>query len=215
MQIRGAIFDMDGTLIDSMCMWATLGGEFIKSLGKTPKEDLNRRFSSMSVLEAVTFMKDEYDLVGSVEEITDAINKIAEKQYLETIPLKKGVAEFLEYLDGKGIPMCIATATDEPMADAVLRRLGIRKYFKGIFTSRAIGVGKDKPDIFFAGARLLGTKPSETAVFEDSVVAVRTATANGFYTAAVFDKSFEYAWEEIKERANVWRVDLSEYIGEF
>ena len=215
MQIRGAIFDMDGTLIDSMEMWSTIGSAYIRSIGKVPKEDIDRRFSSMGVHEAAVFMKEEYDIAETREEITETIHKRVEKSYFETIPLKKGVVEFLEYIDSKNIPMCIATATDEYMADAVLERLGIRKFFKGIFTSRSVGQGKDKPKIFLEGARLLGTEPSETAVFEDSVVAIRTANAAGFYTAAVFDKSFEYAWEEIKEIASVWHDDLTGYMGKF
>ncbi len=215
MQIRGAIFDMDGTLIDSMGMWSTIGSAYIRSVGKTPKEDIDRRFSSMGVHEAAVFMKEEYDLEETCDEITEAIYKRVEKSYFETIPLKTGVVEFLEYIESKGISMCIATATDEYMADAALERLGIRKFFKGIFTSRAVGQGKDQPKIFLEGAHLLGTEPSETAVFEDSVVAIRTANAAGFYTAAVFDKSFEYAWEEIKEIANVWHDDLSGYMGKF
>lgn len=215
MQIRGAIFDMDGTLIDSMGMWSTIGSAYIRSIGKTPKDDIDRRFSSMGVHEAAVFMKEEYDLDGSCDEITETIYKRVEKSYFETIPLKNGVVEFLEYIESKDIPMCIATATDEYMADAALERLGIRKYFKGIFTSRAVGEGKDQPKIFLEGARLLGTSPSETAVFEDSVVAIRTANAAGFYTAAVFDESFAYAWDEIKEIANVWQNDLSGYMGKF
>ena len=215
MQIRGAIFDMDGTLIDSMGMWSTIGSAYIRSVGKTPKEDIDRRFSSMGVHEAAVFMKDEYDLDGTCDEITETIYKRVEKSYFETIPLKKGVVEFLEYMKSKNIPMCIATATDEYMADAALKRLGIRKYFKGIFTSRAVGEGKDRPKIFYECARLLGTEPSETAVFEDSVVAIRTANAAGFYTAAVYDDSFSYAWDEIRKIAHVWYDDLTGYMGKF
>lgn len=215
MQIRGAIFDMDGTLIDSMGMWSTIGSAYIKSVGKIPKEDIDRRFSSMGVHEAAVFMKEEYDLDGTCDEITETIYKRVEKSYFETIPLKKGVVEFLEYVESKNIPMCIATATDEYMADAALTRLGIRKFFKGIFTSRAVGEGKDRPKIFLEGARLLGTEPSETAVFEDSVVAIRTANAAGFYTAAVYDDSFAYAWDEIREIASVWHDDLTGYMGKF
>ncbi|MBR5543080.1 MAG: HAD family phosphatase [Oscillospiraceae bacterium] len=213
MQIRGAIFDMDGTLIDSMGMWSTIGSAYISSVGKIPKEDIDRRFSSMGVHEAAVFMKEEYDLEGTCDEITETIYKRVEKSYFETIPLKKGVVEFLEYIESKNIPMCIATATDEYMADAALKRLGIRKFFKGIFTSRAVGEGKDQPKIFFEGARLLGTEPSETAVFEDSVVAIRTASAAGFITAAVPDDSFACARDEIKKLATMWEEDLTGYIG--
>lgn len=215
MKICGAIFDMDGTLTDSMHVWNTIGSDFIKSLGKVPKDDLDRRFTSMSVYEAVGFMQVEYDIPGNRDEITDAIDKTVEKRYLEDVPLKEGVYDFLKDLYNKGIPMCLATASDEYLADAALTRLGIRKFFKGILTSRKVGVGKEKPDIFLASAELLGSAPENTAVFEDSVVALRTAKAAGFITAALYDKSFSYAWDEIKEISDVWSEKMTEYIGKF
>ena len=214
MQIRGAIFDMDGTLTDSMQVWSTIGSDFIKSLGKVPAEDIDRRFTTMSSYEAVEFMQREYNIPGSREEITEGINRLVEKNYLEKVPLKPGTEGFLRYLDEKGIPMCVATATDEYLADAALTRLGIRNYFKGILTSRSVGVGKTEPKIFLEAARLLGTEPAETAVFEDSIVAIKTANAAGFYTAAVMDDSFAYARDEIKEISAVWKEDLSGYINE-
>ena len=213
MQIRGAVFDMDGTLTDSMQVWSTIGSDFIKSLGKVPADDVDRRFTTMSSYEAVEFMQREYDIPGSREEIAEAINRIVEKSYLEKVPLKPGVLDFLRYLDKKGIPMCVATATDEYLAEASLTRLGIRHYFKGILTSRSVGVGKTEPKIFLESARLLGTEPSETAVFEDSVVAIKTAKNAGFITAAVMDESFAYARDEIKEISDMWQEDLSGYIN--
>ncbi len=215
MKIHGAIFDMDGTLTDSMHVWETIGSDYIKSLGKVPREDLDRRFTSMSVYEAVGFMQEEYDIPGSRDEITDQIDKTVEKRYIRDVPLKEGVFEFLEHLSSCGVPMCLATASDEYLADSALTRLGIRKFFKGILTSRKVGVGKDKPDIFLASAALLGSKPCETAVFEDSVVALRTAKAAGFITAALYDDSFSYAWDEIKEISDVWSEKMTEYIGKF
>lgn len=167
----------------------------------------------MSSYEAVEFMKREYDIPGTQEEIAEQINRIVEKSYLEKVPLKAGALEFLRYLDEKNIPMCVATATDEYLAEASLTRLGIRKYFKGILTSRSVGVGKTEPKIFLESARLLGTEPSETAVFEDSVVAIRTANAAGFITTAVMDESFAYARDEIKEISTMWKEDLSGYIN--
>ena len=135
-EIRGAIFDMDGTLTDSMQVWKTVGSEFLKSCGKTPREDVDRRFCSMSVYDAVRFMKTEYGIEGSHDEVTDAINRTVEHRYLHEVPLKDGVFELLSELDAMGIPMCVATATEKYMADAALRRLGVRHFFKEIFTSR-------------------------------------------------------------------------------
>ena len=215
MKIRGAIFDMDGTLTSSMHVWSTVGSEFLKSLGKTPKEDVDRRFTSMSVYEAVDFMQREYDIEGSRDEITDAINKSVEKRYLEEVPLKDGVPELLSELKALGVRMCVATATDEYMADAALTRLGIRDFFGEILTSRAVGVGKEKPDIFFAAADFLGTEPNETAVFEDSYVAATTAKNAGFRVIGLYDESFAYKWDYTRSIADVSAVSARELLGIF
>ena len=215
MKIRGAIFDMDGTLTSSMHVWSTVGSEFLKSIGKTPKEDVDRRFCSMSVYEAVDFMKREYDIEGERDEITDAINKSVEKRYLEEVPLKDGVPELLSELKELGVVMCVATATDRYMADAALKRLGIRDFFGEILTSRSVGVGKEKPDIFLAAADFLGTEPNETAVFEDSYVAATTAKNAGFKVIGLYDESFAYKWDYTQSIADVSAVSARELLGIF
>lgn len=215
MKIKGAIFDMDGTLTDSMHVWRTIGSEFLKSLGKTPKDDVDCRFCSMSVYEAVEFMQREYGLEGNRDEITDAINKTVEQRYLAEVPLKDGVRELLSELHGMGIPMCLATATDRYMADAALRRLGVRDYFGEIFTSRSVGVGKEKPDIFFAAAEFLGEDAGDVAVFEDSVVAAKTAKDAGFLVCGLYDLSFAYKWDVVQELADISAVSMRELLGSF
>ncbi|MBR5542554.1 MAG: HAD family phosphatase [Oscillospiraceae bacterium] len=204
MKINGAIFDLDGTLTDSMHVWSTIGSNFIKSCGKTPRDDVDRRFCSMSVFEAVRFLKVEYDLPGDEEKITDDINRTVEDRYIKEVLLKEGVREFLDFLSEKNVPMCLATATDKYMADAALRRLGIRHHFKDILTSKIVGVGKDMPDIYLKAAEILGSDVTKTAVFEDSVVAVRTAKKAGFFVAGLYDFSFDYATEEVKATADVY-----------
>lgn len=215
MKINGAIFDMDGTLTDSMHVWRTIGSEFLISCGQTPREDVDRRFCSMSVYEAVGFMKREYEIAGTHDEITDAINKTVERKYLYEVPLKAGVLEFLSELHEKGIPMCVATATDKYMADAALARLGVRHFFGEIFTSRETGIGKEKPYIYQNAARFLGADPSEIAVFEDSVVAAETAKGAGFILAGLYDDSFAYKWDRVQEISDISAVCMSEFLGKF
>lgn len=215
MKIRGAIFDMDGTLTSSMHVWSTVGSEFLKSLGKTPRDDVDRRFTSMSVYEAVDFMKREYDIPGNRDEITDAINKSVEHRYINEVLLKDGVYEFLSELSSLGIPMCVATATDKYMADAALTRLGVRCFFRDILTSRSVGKGKDFPDIFIEAAKLLGTEASETAVFEDSYVAATTAKNAGFRVVGLYDDSFAYKWDYTQSIADISALSMRELMGKF
>ncbi len=214
-KISAAIFDMDGTLTDSMQVWDTVGSEFLKSCGKEPREDVDRRFCSMSVYDAVRFMKKEYGIEGSHDDVTDAINKTVENRYKYEVPIKDGVFELLSELDEMGIPMCVATATEKYMADAALTRLGIRRFFKEIFTSRETGIGKEAPDIYLRGCALFGTEPSETAVFEDSFVAAGTARRAGFIVAGLYDKSFEYKWDEVQRMADISAVSMRDLLGKF
>jgi len=214
-KLRGAIFDMDGTLTSSMHIWKTVGSEFLKAQGKVPKDDVDRRFTSMSVYEAVDFMQREYGIRGSRDEITDAINKTIEHKYKYEVPLKDGVEEFLRELSDMGVAMCIATATDKYMADAALTRLGIRKYFSEIFTSRSVGAGKEKPDIFLAAAKHLGCEISDTAVFEDSCVAAETAKNAGFTVCGLYDDSFAYKWDFVREISDIHAVSMREFLGKF
>ena len=214
MRINGAIFDMDGTLTDSMQVWKTVGSEFLKGCGFVPKDDVDRKFCSMSVFEAVKFLKRDYDLPGDEKEIIEAIDRSVERRYLKEVPLKPGVLEFLEFLSEKNVAMSVATATDKYMADAALSRLGIRHYFKDILTSQIVGKGKSEPDIYLRSAELLGTKAEETAVFEDSVVAVNTAKRAGFFVAGLYDDSFSYAWDEVQRVADISAeniLDLKKY----
>ena len=215
MKISGAIFDMDGTLTSSMHVWKTVGSDYIRSLGKVPKDDVDRRFTSMSVYDAVEFMKREYDIEGDHDEITAAINKTVEHRYLHEVPVKDGVREFLGELKAQGIPMCIATATDKYMARGALERLGIMDYFGEIFTSREIGIGKEAPDIFYAAAKFLGTDISDTAVFEDSFVAAETAKKAGFKVCGLYDDSFAYKWDYVQEISHISAVSMREFLGKF
>lgn len=215
MKIRGAIFDMDGTLTDSMFIWKNVASSFLKSVGKEPIDDVDRRFTSMSALDGVRFLKAEYNLPGDVEDLTNAINEDVAKRYERETILKPGAREFVEYLSSLGVSMCVATATDREISIPTIERLGIAKYFKGLITSREAGAGKDQPAIFHKCLELLGTDVSETAVFEDSIVAIRTAKSEGFYVGGVQDDSFAYAWDEVKKLSDIRAETVGGFIGKF
>ncbi len=205
---KGAIFDMDGTLLDSMYIWQSAGKNYLKSIGIEPRPDLNDHFLNKSLQQACTYLKEAYDLSLSVEEIMAGVNKSIETIYFTEVEKKEGVEEYLKKLEARGIPMCIASATDEYLVDGVLRRTGLRKYFKKIFTCTGVGAGKNQPLIFQECAEFLGTEVCETMVFEDALYAAKTAKEAGFLLTAVYDEAEQDNQEALKAIADQYIYDF-------
>lgn len=185
--IKGAIFDLDGTLVDSMFIYETLGEDYLRTLGVSPQENLKETFDSLTLEQSAVYCKEHYGIALSAEEMIAGINDMVADHYLSTLPMKPGVAEFLNKLKENGVKMCVATVTDRHLAEAALVRLSLREYFSEIFTVATVGHGKDEPHIYRTAAEHLGTKKAETAVFEDAFYALKTAKKDGFFTVAVFD----------------------------
>lgn len=211
MRIRGAIFDVDGTLLDSMFIWDTIGEAYLRSIGYQPKENLNETFKNMSLHQAARYYQTEYGVTRSIDEIMDGVNAMLERYYRFEVPLKPGVAELLERLRQSGVKLCIATATDRHLVEAALDRCGVLSCFGEIFTCNEVGHGKDEPDIFEAALRFLGTRREETLVFDDALYAVRTAKEAGFPVAAVYD-SHERSQAEVRARSDLYLEDLTQLV---
>ena len=211
MRIRGAIFDVDGTLLDSMFIWDTIGETYLRSIGYQPKENLNETFKNMSLHQAARYYQTEYGVTRSIDEIMDGVNAMLERYYRFEVPLKPGAAELLERLRQDGVKLCIATATDRHLVEAALDRCGVLSCFGEIFTCNEVGHGKDEPDIFEAALRFLGTRREETLVFDDALYAVRTAKEAGFPVAAVYD-SHERSQAEVRARSDLYLEDLTQLV---
>lgn len=207
--LKGAIFDFDGTLFDSMFIWDTVGEIYLRSIGYEPKESLNETFKTFSLYQAACYYRSEYGVTLSVDEIMNGVNNMVESYYRNEVSLKSGVAEFLEHLRKNGVKMCIATATDKYLVEAALKRCGISKYFSEIFTCTSVGHGKDKPFIYREALKHLGTDKSETVVFEDAVYAARTAKKDGFVTVGVFDEN-EKSQDEVIALSDCYITDYSD-----
>lgn len=185
--LKGAIFDFDGTLFDSMFIWNTAGETYLRSVGTEPEKDLQAVLKPMSLLQSATYIRKKYAVELTVEEIMNGINRTVEDFYYHTVQPKEGVTAFLEQLKNRGVKMCIATATDRYQVEAALKRCGMESFFSEIFTCTDVGHGKDEPVIFRKAMEHLGTTKSDTVVFEDAYHAARTAKTDGFITVAVYD----------------------------
>ncbi len=208
--LKGAVFDFDGTLFDSMFIWDTIGGDYLRPIGYSPREDINEILKPMSLYQAAGYFRSEYGVRLSPEEITEGVNRRIEHFYLNEVQPKENAGHFLEMLSGHGVRMCLATATDRHLVEPALVRCGMEKYFGGIFTCSSAGAGKDSPLIFREAMHFLGTGKQETWIFEDARHAVMTAKEDGFNVAAVYDR-YEENQTFIKKTADYYLKDYSDF----
>lgn len=209
--IKGAIFDVDGVLLNSMPIWENLGELYLRSLGVEAEKDLGEILFTMSLEEGADYLISQYGLDKTPEEIVEGLNREVRDFYAQRVPLKEGVREFLYEFNEKKIPMVIATSGDRKNTEAALKRLKILNYFQGIFTCSEIGSGKNQPDIYLAAALQLDTEPAETWVFEDAYHAIRTAKSVGFKTAAVYDKANDKDLAQIWNTADIYLPEFTDF----
>ena len=211
--IRGAVFDADGTLLDSMPMWSGVGSGYLRrNFGIEAREDLDERFKDMSLYQSALCLKEEYDLPLSIEEIGAGINKMVDHLYADSVELKPGVMALLDSLHQRGVKMCVATASEAYQISMALERCGASHYFEKVISCVDVGHGKDEPDVFREALKLLGTSKDETYVFEDAVYAVRTAKAEGLKCIGIYEATMPQQ-EELKGLTEFYIKDYRELEG--
>lgn len=210
--MKAAIFDLDGTLIDSMGVWDKIGRDFLASRGITAPDDLSRTVKNLSFSETADYYIRRFSLPDQSEQLITLWNAMAYREYAESIVLKPGVREYLEKLHHNNIKIGIATATDRELTAAVLRRHQILDFFKTIVTVADIGKGKDYPDIFLVTAQKLAVTPQECMVFEDCLHAVKGAKLAGMKVFAVHEPASAHERTELEQIADEYIHDFRELL---
>ena len=195
-----AIFDMDGTLIDSMVFWKNLATEYLTSKGirEIPAEILEQ-IKPMTMSKSAALFQTAFGLTGDIE---SEMNAMMDDHYRKDIPLKSGVREYLQELHDRGIRMCVASATAEYLMDACLTRLGVRDYFEFLLSCETVGAGKRSPIVYHTSAQRLNVMPQEIAVYEDALYAIQTAKKAEYYVVGIYDDSAADSWQAIEEMAD-------------
>ncbi|MDE6796737.1 MAG: HAD family phosphatase [Ruminococcus sp.] len=209
--IKGIIFDLDGTLIDSMNVWCETDRIFLKENGvENPPEDISERVKKLTVDKSAELFIKEFGLECSVDYIIRRIEEIVQHEYFYKIPLKKGVPELLDFLDSKSIPYGVATVTYKNLAEAVLKRHGISDRLKFLLTSADFPQGKKTPDMYIRCAEIMGLVPENVLIAEDSLHCIETAVSAGFLTAGVYDSFSENDMENIIRISDYYFNEISE-----
>lgn len=212
--IKAVIFDMDGTIIDSMWVWKEVDVDFLKKRGIELPEDLQRAIEGLSFTETAVYFKERFNLKESIEEIKDEWMDMVDHYYRNIIQAKKGVHKFLKYLKENGYLIGMATSNNRQLVEAVLLRNNILQYFDEIVTTCEVPRDKSFPDVFLETAKRLNVKPQECIVFEDTVPAVRGARAAGMKVVGVYDENGTCTPDELKEITDHLIEDFEDIVEE-
>ncbi|OJU09664.1 MAG: hypothetical protein BGN88_12940 [Clostridiales bacterium 43-6] len=187
MVLKAAIFDMDGTILDSMEMWDKIGYDFLNKKGIELTDSIRKEIEHLKLSEVADYFAEQFDLQMSGKEILEIWLHAVTYEYDNNIKLKPYAREYLEKLKQDGVRMCVATLTEREHAVPALEKHGLLDYFEFVLTVKEVGKSKAHPDIFLQCAQRLGAVPAESTVFEDSIYAAKTAKAAGFKICAIYD----------------------------
>lgn len=196
--IKGVIFDLDGTLIDSMNIWVDVDREFFKKRKMSLPADYTKTIAPMGIQKAAVYTKNEYNLPESTEEIINEWRMSARKKYLD-IELKDGAYEYLLYLRKKGIKLAVATASEEEMFVPLLKKYAILELFDNVTTLKEVSRGKGFPDIYELSAKKMNLKSEECLVFEDIYLGIKGAKDGNFKAICMKDAASLEDKEKIVE----------------
>lgn len=207
---EAVIFDMDGSLVDSMWVWKEIDIAYLGKFHLTIPEDLQRQIEGMSFTETAVYFKERFSLPCTVEEIKADWNQMAWEMYRTRVMPKPGAIDFLEHCKKQNIKLGIATSNSRPIVDMVLKERGIAPYFSCIMTGCEAKKGKPAPDVYLLTAQQLQVAPEKCLVFEDIVSGILAGKAAGMEVCAVEDAYSAYQREEKRKLADYYIQDFRE-----
>ncbi len=210
--MKAVIFDLDGTLVDSMWMWRDIDIEYLGRYGIPLPPTLQKDISGMSFSETAVYFKETFGIPEPLDEIKKTWNDMAFYKYTHEVPLKPGALEFLKRLKEKGIRTGIATSNSKELVEAVVKSLDISGYLDEIHTSCEVAKGKPAPDIYLLVAECLGVTPEQCLVFEDIPEGILAGVRAGMKTCAIEDEFSAAMTEEKKELADYYITTYDEVL---
>lgn len=210
--IEAVIFDLDGTLIDSMNIWAKIDEEYLGNFGLTVPEKLQEEITHLTLTETALYFKENFNIENTIEDIISTWHDMAFYHYSNTIKLKDGVIPYLKLLKDINIKIALATSNSVPLLEATLKNNGIYDYFDAITTTEEVKKSKDNPDIYLLSAKKLNVSPERCLVFEDIVQAVNGAKLAGMKVYSVYDESSKSQKEELIRLSDKYILTFNELL---
>lgn len=210
--VQAVIFDLDGTLVDSMGIWAQIDEEYLSKFGYNVPNNLQEEITHLTLTETAIYFKNNFNIDSSIEDIISTWHEMAFYHYSNTIKLKDGVVEYLNLLKQKGVKIALATSNSIPLLEATLKRNNIYHFFDSITTTEEVKKSKDNPDIYLLSAKKLNVDPKKCLVFEDIVQAVKGAKLAGMKVFAIYDKASENQKEALINIADKYILSFNELL---
>ncbi|MBD5488169.1 MAG: HAD family phosphatase [Lachnospiraceae bacterium] len=210
--IEAVIFDLDGSMVDSMWLWKAIDIEYLGKFGITLPDNLQMCIEGMSFSETAAYFKERFNLPDDLDTIKEEWNRMAWDKYTYEVPVKEGVTELLEYCMEHGIKAGIATSNSRELVENVVKVHGLNQYFECIMTGCDVAKGKPAPDIYLAVAKELNVAPENCLVFEDIIPGIQAGRAAGMRVCAVYDKYSEYQDNEKRIQSDYYTYHFKELI---
>ena len=211
---KAVLFDLDGTLMDSMWVWEDIDIEYLGRFGHAPTKDMQRAIEGMSFTETAQYFKQRYGIPDTVEEIKAEWNRMAYQVYAERVKLKPGAYGFLRKLREQGCRTGIASSNSRELIRACLEANGVADCFDSITISCEVAKGKPAPDIYLRAAETLQATPAECLVFEDIPMGILAAKNAGMDVCAVEDDFSVDQREKIRSLADYYIRSYEEVLGQ-
>lgn len=208
-RFKAVIFDLDGTLLDSMWLWRAIDIEYLGSFGIDIPCDLQKSIEGKSFTETAIYFKERFCIPDTVDRIMDNWNKMAMEKYCSKVKLKSGARELITELHNKNIKLGIATSNSRELTCAALKSKGLYEYFGAIVTGGDVENGKPNPEVYLKAAKLLGVSPCDCLVFEDVPQGIMAGKNAGMTTCAVDDEYSRELFCEKKMLADYFVTDYN------
>jgi len=205
---KALIFDVDGSLVDSMWIWRQIDIEYLAKFDIPLPEKLQSEIEGMSFNETAVYFKDHFNIKDSVDKIKEDWNSLAWDKYTNDVKLKKGAIELLKYCKENGILLGIGSSNSKELVHHLVKTLDIRDYFGAIVTGCDIENGKPSPDIYLKASEILDVNPNTCLVFEDIIPGIKAGLSAGMQVCAVED---EYSMDQMEAKKSLAHYYIREF----